>query len=182
MLAQARRFLFAVLLGATASGLLFLSVSKPRGKPIELLPPPTPSPLRIHVAGAVQRPGVYGLAPGSIVEDALRAAGGATSDADVDRINLAAPLTDGERISVPRSVTPAPDAPDDSDPGNGALDLNEATASDLEKLPGIGPGLAQAIIQYRTAHGPFRRVEDLLLVPGIGPSRLAQIRDLVRVD
>jgi competence protein ComEA len=111
----------------------------------------------------------------------VRAAGGPASDADLNRVNLAAELTDGERILVPAAVVAgsSSSAPEASD---GTLDLNTATAADLEKLPGIGPGLARAIVEYREAHGPFQAVEDLLLVPGIGPSRLAQIRDLVRVD
>jgi competence protein ComEA len=182
MLIHARRLLFGFLLGAVASGVLFLVVAKPRGSPIRLLPPPTPMPLRVHVAGAVEQPGVYSLAPGSIVEDAILAAGGAVPGADLQRVNLAAPLLDGDKVSVSLVVIPALRADSGSPQDGGILNLNEATAADLEALPGIGPGLAQAIIEYRDSHGPFRRVEDLLLVPGIGASRLAQIRELVRVD
>ena len=182
MLNHARRLLFGFFLGASATGVLFLVVAKPRGHPIELSPPPTPLPVRVHVAGAVQQPGVYSLAPGSIVEDAIRAAGGTAPGADLDRLNLAAILLDGERVLVAREVTPAPDGSPRGAQESGILDLNSATVADLEGLPGIGPGLASAIIQYREAHGPFQRVEDLLLVPGIGPSRLSQLRDLVRVD
>jgi competence protein ComEA len=182
MLIHARRLLFGFLLGAIASGILFLVVAKPRGSPIRLLPPPTPMPLRVHVAGAVQQPGVYSLAPGSIVEDAIRAAGGAAAGADIHRVNLAAPLLDGEKVSVPLLVTPASQAASGSPQEAGLLNLNEAAAGDLEALPGIGPGLAQAIVEYRESHGPFQRVEDLLLVPGIGASRLAQIRELVSLD
>jgi len=181
MFAQARRLLGGVLLGALTSALIFLALAEPRGRPLELLPLPTPSPLRIHVAGAVLHPGVYEVPRGSIVQDAVRTAGGPASDADLDRVNLAAGLTDGERIMVPAAVAmgSSSSAPQASD---GTLDLNTATAADLEELPGIGPGLARSIVEYREAHGPFEVVEDLLLVPGIGPSRLAQIRDLVRVD
>jgi competence protein ComEA len=182
MIAQARRLAGGILLGAVTSAVVFLAIADPRGRPIELLPPPTQAPLQVHVAGAVEHPGVYELPRGSIVEDAILAAGGAAPGADTDRVNLAAELVGGERILVPALVTAqaggAPAAP----ASDGMLNLNIATAAELETLPGIGPGLAQSIVEYRESHGPFAAVEDLLFVPGIGPSRLAQIRELVRVD
>ena len=180
MIAQARRLAGGILLGAVMSALIFLAIAKPRGRPIELLPPPTPAPLQVHVAGAVEQPGVYALPRGSIVEDAIQAAGGAAPGADTDRVNLAAELVGGERILVPAIVTAQPGVM--SAASDGLLNLNTATAGELETLPGIGPGLAQSIVEYRESHGPFAAVEDLLFVPGIGPSRLAQIRELVRVD
>lgn len=182
MLAQARRLAGGVLLGALTSALIFLAIAGPRGRPITLLPPPTPVPLQVHVAGAVEHPGVYALPRGSIVQDALRAAGGAAPDADLDRVNLAAELAGGERILVPAVVTAQAGSAAAAPPSDGLLNVNTATAEELETLPGIGPGLAQSIVQYRESHGTFEAVEDLLLVPGIGPSRLAQIRELVRVD
>jgi competence protein ComEA len=181
MLAQARRLAGGLLLGALTSALIFLAIAGPRGRPIELLPPPTQAPLQVHVAGAVEHPGVYELPRGSIVEDAVQAAGGAAPSADTDRVNLAAELVGGERILVPVVVNAQ--AGDGSvASSDGLINLNSATSDELETLPGIGPGLAQSIVEYRESHGPFAAVEDLLLVPGIGASRLAQIRELVRVD
>jgi len=182
MLGQARRLLGGVLVGALTSGLIFLALAQPRGRPVEILPPPTPPPLQVHIAGAVLHPGVYELPRGSIVEDAVRAAGGPAPGADLDRVNLAAEVTGGERILVPSVITPAPGAAAGQPSSDGTVDLNTASAAELEGLPGIGPGLAQAIVEYRESHGVFQAVEDLLLVPGIGPSRLAQIRELVRVN
>jgi competence protein ComEA len=97
-------------------------------------------------------------------------------------VNLAAELVGGERILVPAVANVQAGEVPAAPASDGLLNLNSATAGELETLPGIGPGLAQSIVEYRESHGPFAAVEDLLLVPGIGPSRLAQIRELVRVD
>lgn len=156
-----------------------------------------PAEIVVHAAGAVARPGVYRVAPGARVGDVLEVAGGVTPDADVDRLNLAAPLADGVRVYVPRHGEANPAAPLAADPGGGPstgaagpagmagtgskLDLNTATAEQLETLPGIGPTTAAAIIEHRERKGPFRSVDALLDVRGIGPARLEQIRDLVRV-
>ncbi|HMK08881.1 MAG TPA: ComEA family DNA-binding protein [Anaerolineales bacterium] len=182
MLAQGGRFLFGLLTGLLAAGLLFLLLAEPRGSAIELLPLPTVSPLRVHVAGAVRRPGIVELPPGAIIDDALTAAGGALPGADLDSLNLAAVVEAGQRILVPLPGTAiAPPAEAAAAPA-GTLDLNRASAADLESLPGIGPSLASAIVQYRDQNGPFRSVEDLLNVPGIGPTRLAQLRSLVSIE
>ena len=141
-----------------------------------------PSSLLVHAAGAVQRPGVYELRAGSRVTDLIDAAGGPTADADVDQLNLAAPVTDGERVYVPRVgevVTVAASA--GADALTGPLDLNTATLEQLEELPGVGPATAQAIIDERDRRGGFTSVEDLLDVRGIGPAKLEGLRDLVRV-
>lgn len=181
VLAQGGRFLFGLITGLLVGGILYLLVTQPRGAPIQLLPPSTPSPLRVHIAGAVRSPGVYSLDASAIVSDAIELAGGALPGADLDALNLAAPLEDGERVSVPYPGTQASsgDAPSAVD---GVVDLNTATAADLETLPGIGPTLAGAIIAYREQNGPFLSVEDLLEVPGIGPTRMSQLRELVKVD
>jgi competence protein ComEA len=151
-----------------------------------------PDEVVVHAAGAVARPGLYHLPAGSRVADLVDAAGGLAPDADPDRINLAAPLEDGRRVYIPRvgEVIP-PDDPDAGTPGavdgDGTpsaaepLDLNAATIDELDTLPGIGPTIAGAIVRYRDEHGPFRSVEQLLDVPGIGDAKLAQLRDLVRV-
>ena len=142
----------------------------------------------VHVVGAVRASGVVELPPGKRARHAVAAAGGAADDADLERLNLAAPVTDGQRIAVPRVGEPAPIAgasdPSASASGNsgapaGPLDLNTATATDLETLPGIGPTLAEAIVREREKLGGFKSVDDLKQVRGIGEARFADIRDLV---
>lgn len=141
----------------------------------------------VQAAGAVVRPGVYRLPAGSRVADLVAAAGGPAADADLDRATLAAKLTDGQRVAVPRvgqaaepvggaSSGSASAAPDAAAP----LDLNAATAAELDALPGVGPATAAAIVAYRDKHGHFRSVDELTDVPGIGPAKLAALRDLVR--
>jgi competence protein ComEA len=130
----------------------------------------------VDVAGAVRRPGLYRLAPGTRIADALAIAGGATRKADVTLVNLAAPLADGEQVVVPlRGVASggaggSPTAP---------LDLNSASAEQLDALPGIGPATAAKIVSFRQQHGPFHSLDDLDAVPGIGPARIAQLKGLV---
>lgn len=153
-------------------------------------PSPSPSPVSVfvHVAGWVRKPGVYELAEGQRVMDAIEAAGGAKNGADLDALNLAAPLVDGTQILVPRaasSVPPGsagvvpPGAPG-TGPG-GLVNINTASETELETLPGIGPVTAQAIIDYRTENGPFGSVDELEDVSGIGPATLAEIADLVTI-
>jgi competence protein ComEA len=155
-----------------------------------------PPGLVVHVAGGVVRPGVYHLPPGSRVDDAIAAAGGPVPGVDVDTVNRAAPLTDGQRIRVPLPGEPPPPEPPPpaatdgvgaGGAGGGAatpaspVNLNTATAEELETLPGVGPAIAAAIIDQRTRTGGFRTVRDLLDVRGIGESRLAQLEPLVTV-
>jgi competence protein ComEA len=187
MLKRAANFLAGRLAGLLAAGLLLLLISSPRGHPISLLPPPTPRPLLVHVTGAVQNPGVYALPPGSIVQNALDAAGGCSPEAVLTGINLAAPLQDGQQILVgsldaSASGTPVPSALPVSPTMAGKIDINAASAAELELLPGIGPSLAQKIIEYRERYGPFTKPEDLLRVSGIGPAKLQAIYDLIVVN
>jgi competence protein ComEA len=146
----------------------------------------------VHAAGAVVSPGVLSLPAGARVADLLTAAGGPAPDADLDRVNLAAPLADGQRVWFPRigevapppvpgEGGPAPPAGGDGTAGGAPVDLNTATVDQLEALPGIGPTIAAAIVEHRDRSGPFRSVDDLLDVAGIGPSRLEQLRELVTV-
>jgi competence protein ComEA len=181
MIQRAGPFLAGLLTGLLAAGLVWLMIAEPRGLPITLEPPPTEAPLHVHVTGAVLNPGVYTLSPGSIVQDALDAAGGALPGAVVEAVNLAAPVQPGEQIFVPQPQTPRPTslAAPSSQSAAGLVNVNTATAPELDLLPGIGPALAQNIIDYREAHGPFASPEDLLDVPGIGPAKLEQIRDLI---
>ncbi|RME82040.1 MAG: ComEA family DNA-binding protein, partial [Caldilineae bacterium] len=173
---------------------------RPPAQAIEILPPPTPdagpvatptpSPLRVYVSGAVRTPGVYRLSPDSLVEDAIAKAGGPTDEADLVAINLAHPLSDGEQIYVPSradNVSPPPvfssrasgstTATQDDAAVPGPVDLNTATAEELEALPGIGPKTAEAIIEGR----PYSAVDDLLRVKGIGEKTLEKLRPYVTV-
>jgi competence protein ComEA len=144
--------------------------------------------IAVHVVGAVQQPGVYHLAAGSRGDDAVRLAGGATSQADLKQVNLAAVLVDGQQLWIPRrgeripnnSVpNTVPNAPRNGVPA--LVDINQATVVDLDRLPGVGPSTARAIVDHRTRNGPFASVDDLLAVRGIGPAKLAELRALVRV-
>jgi len=139
----------------------------------------------VHVAGRVRRPGLVRLPAGSRVQDAIRAAGGSTSGADLDALNLARRLTDGEQVLVPGPGDPPPPPPPGAGPSTGAtpsapLDLNAATLEQLDALPGVGEVTAGRIIAYRSAH-PFTAVDELLEVPGIGQRRFEQLKDLVTV-
>lgn len=158
----------------------------------------------VHVLGAVRRAGLVSLAGSGRVADAIERAGGATEDADLDRLNLARVLTDGERLYVPRvgeedvpeSLGPVTgdgagpgaaggagtgEGPVTAPAGSAVVDLNTADQTALETLPGIGPGLAGRILAWRDEHGRFAAVEDLLDVSGIGDVRFAELRERVRV-
>jgi competence protein ComEA len=140
----------------------------------------------VYVAGAVTRPGVYTLGAAARVTDAVAAAGGAGADADLDVVNLAAVVTDGERIYVPRVGETVPavvgGAPTvGNTTPSGPVDVNSATADQLDVLPGVGPTTAAAIVAYREEHGPFQSVEQLGDVRGIGPAKLDALRGLVTV-
>ena len=156
-----------------------------RGDHVVVPPLRTPRPARVtsasklvvYVSGAVRRPGLVRLEPGTRIADALALAGGPTRKADLGAVNLAAPVADGEQVVVPlRGATPASGAA--SSP-TAPLDLNSATLEQLDALPGIGPSTAQKILDYRTAHGAFHSLADLDAVPGIGPGRLEQLKGLV---
>jgi competence protein ComEA len=138
--------------------------------------------LVVHVAGAVREPGLYGVAEGSRVADAVARAGGAAASADTSAINLAAPLVDGMQVVVPARIeVTAGDAQDGASPpaSSARVSLSSATVEELDALPGIGPVTAQKIVDYRAAHGGFRSVDDLDAIPGIGPARVEQLREVV---
>jgi competence protein ComEA len=151
------------------------------------LPTPTPAPIRVHVSGAVRQPAVYELAPGSIVQDAVGAAGGPASDADLDCINLALELRDQQQVYVPRQGETSPPPPvSGGDPEGGGstellININVATTAELETLPRIGPTMAQRIVEYREANGPFTAIEDIQNVPGIGPATFEGMKDRITV-
>lgn len=148
-------------------------------------PAPTtvaPSSVMVHVAGAVAAPGVYELPPGARVRDAVAAAGGPIDNAEWNAVNLAAVVVDGSRLYVPEvgEAVPADAMLDDAPVGPaGPVDVNRATVEQLIVLPGVGPATATAIVTERERNGPFVVVDDLERVPGIGPAKLAALRDLV---
>jgi competence protein ComEA len=148
-------------------------------------PSPTPSPIRVHVAGAVHQPGVYRLPANSIIQDAVDVAGGPASDADLDRINLAIELRDQQQVYVPRegeTSSPPPVSGGEGSEGTDTLvNINTATQAELETLPRIGPELAQRILDYREANGPFETIEDIQNVPGIGPGTFEGLKDMIVV-
>jgi competence protein ComEA len=180
-------FLWALgLLAVVLLGARYLHHDKPpAAAPIHVAEPGggTSSRLIVHVAGAVRRPGVYRLAAGSRVFDAVRRAGGARRRADLAALNLAAKLEDGRQVLVPRrGAAPAAAGGSAAALAEGQpLDLNTASPEQLDQLDGIGPGMAAAILKYRDQHGGFGSVEELGEVPGIGEKRLASLREQVRV-
>lgn len=133
--------------------------------------------ITVHVAGAVRSPGVVEVAAGSRAGNAIAAAGGALPEADLARVNLAAPLSDGQQLVVPVMAGAGPAAAD----ADGRVRINLAGPAELETLPGVGPVLAARIIAYREENGPFAVVEDLLDVAGIGEAKLAALREAVLV-
>ncbi|CAN5576517.1 hypothetical protein BH24ACT4_BH24ACT4_16040 [soil metagenome] len=153
-----------------------------------------PTEVVAHAAGAVARPGIYRLDPTARVDDLVRAAGGLAPDADGARLNLAAPLTDGARVYVPRVGEEAPPevagpdvpagggqgaSPDES--SDAPININTADEAALDELPGVGPAIAGAIVTYRTENGAFSSFDELLDVRGIGEAKLADITPLATV-
>jgi len=193
-LLQRRR---ALLAAAVALALLLLAIRYvlPAGTTTPAAPlPPPPAPgasatgtsaarVVVDVVGAVRQPGLYRLPQGSRIADAVARAGGATGKAELAQVNLAAPLADGEQVVVPKRGAPGTAvAPSGAGAGAGPaapVQLSTATLEQLETLPGIGPVMAQKILDYRTKHGAFSSVDELDAVSGIGPKRLDQLRDLV---
>lgn len=187
-------------LGMAAAALLQGNQSQPGSAPVAATASPAPvRPVKVHVTGGVRSPAVYALTTDHRIEDAIRAAGGPTDDADIQRLNLAAHLADGEQIVVPRRLDPAqqpaaasgpdprsatgnsPSAPvTNSDPA-AVIDINRADRAALESLPGIGPVTAEKIIAHRQANGPFTRIEELRETKLVGQATFEKIRDLIVV-
>jgi competence protein ComEA len=188
---------FGVVCGLLGAGIILLGTKQPRGEAIDLLPPPTPPPVVVHVSGAVNQPGVFSLPINSRVQDALNAAGGLAPEADVQTLNLAAFLVDGDLIWIPSksfdqtqeqtltedqiSKVPTPAQPAIQTESN-LININTASQSKLEKLPRIGPVTAQKIIAYREAHGPFKQIENIQQVNGIGPATFEDIKGLITIS
>ena len=181
---------FAIIGSLLAAGLLFLTIQRPRGEPVALRPPPTSAPIVVYVAGAVANPGLYSLSVGSRINDAVQAAGGFTPKASADGVNLAAPLEDGERVIIPAlgeaQVPQQQSELHPLEPTNQVVlmivNINTASQAELESLPEIGPKTAQAIIAYRTANGPFKSIQAIQEVDGIGPTIFERIKDWITID
>jgi competence protein ComEA len=182
--------IIGIFIGLLVAGLLYLTMRAPAGKPVELLPSPTPEPIMVYVTGAVQRPGVYKIPRDGRLVDAIQQAGGFLEGADLTQVNLAAKVEDGAQIVIPGAtgvptpqlviggsgilVTPTP-------PAGKLVNINTADVELLDQLPGIGPTVAQKIVDYRKENGLFKRVDDLLKIPGIGPSTMDSLRGLITV-
>jgi competence protein ComEA len=173
---------------------------EPTAEPIPTTAPTaTPAPIFVFVSGAVHNIGVYSLPPGSRIVDALRAAGGPTEDAAIEALNQAILLSDEMQIhmptrdevsSAPPPISNAPSSPSDDSTqsentptsSNELINLNSATAAALESLPGIGPAIAQTIIDHRNANGPFTSIEEIKNVKGIGDKLFESIQDNITVE
>jgi competence protein ComEA len=196
-MARARPALAAAVAAASVAAVAFVFVAiGPKSSPPPLTLPRAPhvdqaattntssAEVVVDVAGAVVRPGVIRLTSGARVNDAVAATGGPAPDADLDQVNLAARVADGDRVYVPRrgeSPPPAAAASGSAAAKPEIVDINAATPDQLDGLPGVGPSTAAAIVEYRTRHRRFRSVDELLDVPGIGPAKLATLRPRVRV-
>jgi competence protein ComEA len=185
--AQALAYSVVLLVALTIAGRVLLGGDEPRpaasaGSIALDVEEEPPRRLVVHVAGAVNRPGLYELDDGSRIDDAIAEAGGARPKAALELVNLAAPVADGQQVLVPlRGAAVAVGGSEGGAPGapGGKVSLNSATIEQLDALPGIGPVTAQQIIDFRTANGAFGSIEELDAVPGIGPARLEQLRELV---
>ncbi len=181
----------AIAVGLSAAGLWLALRQAPSPGRVEVIIP-TPAPIVVHISGAVANEGVYELSPGSRITDAIDAAGGPSSDADLSRLNLAARAPDGVRLNVPKQTNAGADVPAseetaanlgtdrDDAPGNSDLvDLNTAPVPVLISLPGIGEKRAEAIIAFRESRGQIVAADDLLEIDGFGPATVENIRPFV---
>jgi len=183
-------YISLLLLASIIIGGAFFYLRWPRPTPIEIVEPTptpasTPGEIGVYIVGAVLSPGVYFLPQGSRVAEALEAAGGPTEEADLARVNLAKRVYDEEQIYVPRLGEENPPLPlsvgSSGGQARGKININTATAAELETLPGIGPVLGQRIIDYREANGPFAAIEDIKSVRGIGEVTFEEIRESIFV-
>lgn len=175
---------YGVVCGLLAAGIILLVSRNPEGQAIELRPPPSPQPILVDVSGAVNQPGVYSLPYGSRVMDAIEASGGLSNVAVVKSLNMAALLEDGQKLWVPEAtVTPEPGMaiPERSSEIGILVNINLASQSQLEELPGIGEVIARRIIAYRETNGPFFKIEDIMKVEGVGEAKFEALKDLITV-
>jgi competence protein ComEA len=199
--------LIGLLAGFILAAALFLVSRLPAGKPVTLEPSPTKVPIEVQVTGAVVHPGLYAFPDDSRVQDAITAAGGLLAEADSGSVNLAAKLTDGQQLNIPGGSSGSTGSSAGTSPGTSSgtgsgspftviptagssitacadlVNINTASLTELESLPGIGPTIAQKIIDYRapTQHGPFANIQDILNVSGIGPTTFDEFKDKITV-
>jgi len=180
--------IIGVLCGLAAAGGILLASRPHRGSVIQLPEAPPEAGIMVDVSGAVSQPGVFELPPGSRVEDAIAAAGGLLPEAFTESLNLAAPLSDGTKVLVPVRPEESAEDPDTASAsdtthygGGFPININTASLNTLTALPGIGDVKAQAIIDYRTEHGPFTNIEQLMDVSGIGPATFEKLKDMVTI-
>jgi competence protein ComEA len=172
----------AFLVSRRSEPMVPLEARMPSAEAVDL-PPVTSGEVQVHVAGAVVTPGLYRLRAGARVAEVVEAAGGFAADARPDAVNLAEPVVDGTQVYVPGADDPVVPVGGGgaAAPGVDArVDINRATAAELETLPGIGPTRAGAIVEHREAHGPFASVDALADVPGIGQATIDGLRDAAR--
>ena len=174
-----------ILLGLFLAALVWVVTRNPSGEAVILRPVPTDKPIVVHITGAVPRPGVYALPQGARVQDGISAAGGFLAEAQKTDINLAQLLEDGEKLDVPFIEGASPvigtPLPEVVTTTTELININIASAAELDALPGIGPTTAQKIIEYRDQNGPFINAEDIINVSGIGPGTYERIKDLITV-
>jgi competence protein ComEA len=171
--------------GLALTAIILIVAIPPHGTPIVLSPPPTLEPIKIFITGAIHQPGLYSLPRGSRVESAITAAGGLTGNADLNKINLAAKIADGDKITIPSVFDPTSQpltVQATSTPISFPIDINTASLEELDALPGIGNAKAQSIIQYREENGDFQKIEDIMNVPGIGEGIYNNIKELITVQ
>jgi competence protein ComEA len=165
---------YGVLIGLLAGGIIWLAIAPARGREVVMLPTATPGLLTVYVSGAVATPGVYILPEGSRVDTAVKAAGGLLPGAEANNINLAMLIVDGQQIVVPGNT-------DTGHVNAGRVNINTASLTELDTLPGIGPTTAQAILDYRLQHGPFQVIQQIQNVSGIGPATFTVIQDYISI-
>jgi competence protein ComEA len=195
MLERYKNIIFAAVIIVIVAGIVALLTYRPAPTVITIIPPAatgtplptsTPGPVHVYITGAVAKPGTtHDLPAGSRVQDVITAAGGASSNADMVRVNIAQVVRDGDQIHVPTQIVATPKPGASNVPlatPNGPIHINTATEEELQQLPGVGPALAKEIAAYRKENGPFKSMEDLDKVPGIGPARLKEWEGKIAFD
>lgn len=186
--------LSAIVIAVVAVGALFLVYEDLTAPPIVITDPVPEGPITVAIDGAVEQPGVYDVSADARVIDVIAAAGGASADADLGQINQARRVYDEDHLEIPRRPPPTPtpdpdtvraattgEAGADEPAADGPININTATVDQFDALPGIGPAIAQRIIDYRTEHGPFRSVDELARVNGISSAMVDEFRSQVTV-
>lgn len=180
--------LFGILVGLLVAAGILVILRSPGGEGINLLPAPTAKPMVVHISGEVNQPGVYEIPQKSRIFEVITAAGGFTQDADVDALNQADFVQDGSKIVIPalqdtiRTNTTTYVATPANSTSADLININTASQTELENLPGIGATRADDIISYRLVNGKFQRIEDIMKVPGIGSTTFENIKNLIVIE